>query len=82
VHLLQIVREAVLNAIKHAQASEITVSCVTAWTVRTASAFAITASGLARQANRRDIRLNIMRERAQRRRLLHSQPQNGGTLVT
>jgi two-component system nitrate/nitrite sensor histidine kinase NarQ len=29
VHLLQIVREAVLNAIKHAQASEITVSCVT-----------------------------------------------------
>lgn len=29
-HLLQIVREAVLNAIKHAQASEITVSCVTA----------------------------------------------------
>ncbi|VEA34553.1 nitrate/nitrite sensor protein NarQ [Salmonella enterica subsp. enterica] len=30
VHLLQIVREAVLNAIKHANASEIAVSCVTA----------------------------------------------------
>jgi len=29
VHLLQIVREAVLNAIKHADASEIVVSCVT-----------------------------------------------------
>jgi signal transduction histidine kinase len=54
VHLLQIVREAVLNAIKHAQASEITVSCVTARTVRTASTFAITASVLARPASRRD----------------------------
>ena len=30
VHLLQIIREAVLNAMKHANASEIAVSCVTA----------------------------------------------------
>ncbi|WP_367998893.1 ATP-binding protein, partial [Salmonella enterica] len=30
VHLLQIVREGVLNAIKHANASEIAVCCVTA----------------------------------------------------
>lgn len=29
-HLLQIIREAVLNAMKHANASEIAVSCVTA----------------------------------------------------
>ena len=85
VHLLQIVREAVLNAIKHAEASEITVSCITS------------ADGT-HTVNVRDngigigdaseppghYGLNIMRERAARLggTLHFSRPQNGGTQVS
>lgn len=53
VHLLQIVREAVLNAIKHASATEIAVSCVTAPMATIRSIFGITASVLANRTNQR-----------------------------
>jgi two-component system nitrate/nitrite sensor histidine kinase NarQ len=84
VHLLQIVREAVLNAIKHAQASEITVSCVT---VDGTHSVSIRDNGIGiGEASEPPghYGLNIMRERAQRLGgMLHfSQPQNGGTLVS
>jgi two-component system nitrate/nitrite sensor histidine kinase NarQ len=63
VHLLQIVREAVLNAIKHAQASEITVSCVTS-TDGTHSVN-IRDNGIGIEASEPpDTGLNIMREQA------------------
>ncbi|VTP73899.1 Nitrate/nitrite sensor protein narX [Leclercia adecarboxylata] len=85
VHLLQIVREAVLNAIKHAQASDIQVNCVTA-------------PDGSHRVNIRDdgigigdaseppghYGLNIMRERADRLggTLHFSQPPGGGTEVS
>lgn len=85
VHLLQIVREAVLNAIKHAQASDIQVNC-------------ITAPDGSHRVNIRDdgigigdaseppghYGLNIMRERADRLggTLHFSQPPGGGTEVS
>jgi two-component system nitrate/nitrite sensor histidine kinase NarQ len=84
VHLLQIVREAVLNAIKHAQASEITVSCVTA------GRYAQRQHSRQRHRDWRGQRAagtlrpeHYARTRATARRMLHfSQPQNGGTLVS
>lgn len=85
VHLLQIVREAVLNAIKHAQATEITVSCVMApdgfHTVY------IRDNGIGIGDASEPVGhygLNIMRERAGRLggTLTFSQPLNGGTQVS
>lgn len=85
VHLLQIVREAVLNAIKHAQASEITVSCVTAADGTHSVSIRDNGIGIGEASEPPGhYGLNIMRERAQRLGgVLHfSQPQNGGTLVS
>ncbi|MDU4275819.1 MAG: nitrate/nitrite sensor histidine kinase, partial [Enterobacter asburiae] len=85
VHLLQIVREAVLNAIKHAQASEITVSCVTAMDGTHSVSIRDNGIGIGEASEPPGhYGLNIMRERAQRLGgMLHfSQPQNGGTLVS
>ena len=85
VHLLQIVREAVLNAIKHADASEITVSCITAADGTHSVAVRDNGIGIG-EANEPPghYGLNIMRERAERLggTLRFSQPKNGGTEVT
>ena len=84
-HLLQIVREAVLNAIKHAEASEITVSCVTAADGTHSVSIRDNGIGIGEASEPPGhYGLNIMRERAQRLGgVLHfSQPQNGGTLVS
>ena len=66
VHLLQIIREAVLNAMKHANAGEIAVSCVTRAGWQSHSLYSRQA-GLA-SVNRKNPEghygLNIMRERA------------------
>lgn len=85
VHLLQIVREAVLNAIKHAEASEITVSCITA----TDGTYTVTIRdngiGIGEASEPPGhYGLNIMRERAGRLggTLSFSQPPNGGTQVS
>jgi two-component system nitrate/nitrite sensor histidine kinase NarQ len=67
VHLLQIVREAVLNAIKHAQASEITVSCVTAADGTHSVSIRDNGIGIGEASEPPGhYGLNIMRERAQR----------------
>ena len=85
VHLLQIVREAVLNAIKHADASEITVSCITAADGTHSVAVRDNGIGIG-EANEPPghYGLNIMRERSERLggTLRFSQPKNGGTEVT
>ena len=84
VHLLQIVREAVLNAIKHAQASEITVSCVTAPDGMHTVYIRDNGIGIGDASEPPGhYGLNIMRERAGRLggSLGFSQPQNGGTQV-
>ena len=85
VHLLQIVREAVLNAIKHADASEIVVSCITAADGTHSVAVRDNGIGIG-EANEPPghYGLNIMRERAERLggTLRFSQPKNGGTEVT
>jgi two-component system nitrate/nitrite sensor histidine kinase NarQ len=82
--LLQIVREAVLNAIKHAQASEITVSCVTAADGTHSVSIRDNGIGIGEASEPPGhYGLNIMRERARLGGMLHfSQPQNGGTLVS
>ena len=85
VHLLQIVREAVLNAIKHAQATEIAVSCVTAADGTHSVSIRDNGIGIGEASEPPGhYGLNIMRERAQRLggALHFSQPQNGGTLVS
>jgi hypothetical protein len=84
VHLLQIVREAVLNAIKHAQASEIAVACVT--TTGGIHTVSIRDNGIGiGDANEPPghYGLNIMRERAMRLggTLHFSCPPEGGTQV-
>lgn len=84
VHLLQIVREAVLNAIKHAQASEITVSCATA--PEGVHTVYIRDNGIGigdASEPPGHYGLNIMRERAGRLggTLHFSQPPDGGTQV-
>ena len=85
VHLLQIVREAVLNAIKHADASEIVVSCITAADGTHSVAVRDNGIGIG-EANEPPghYGLNIMRERAERLggTLRFSQPKTGGTEVT
>ena len=84
VHLLQIVREAVLNAIKHAQASEITVSCITAPDGMHTVYIRDNGIGIGDASEPPGhYGLNIMRERAGRLggSLGFSQPQNGGTQV-
>jgi two-component system nitrate/nitrite sensor histidine kinase NarQ len=64
---LQIVREAVLNAIKHAQASEITVSCVTAADGTHSVSIRDNGIGIGEASEPPGhYGLNIMRERAQR----------------
>ncbi len=85
VHLLQIVREAVLNAMKHAQASEITVSCVTSADGTHSVSIRDNGIGIGEASEPPGhYGLNIMRERAARLggTLHFSQPQNGGTLVS
>ncbi|ELE9012549.1 nitrate/nitrite two-component system sensor histidine kinase NarQ [Enterobacter cloacae] len=85
VHLLQIVREAVLNAIKHAQASEITVSCVTSADSTHSVSIRDNGIGIGEASEPPGhYGLNIMRERAERLggTLHFSRPQNGGTLVS
>ncbi|ELE9704800.1 nitrate/nitrite two-component system sensor histidine kinase NarQ [Enterobacter cloacae] len=85
VHLLQIVREAVLNAIKHAQASEITVSCVTSADGTHSVSIRDNGIGIGEASEPPGhYGLNIMRERAERLggTLHFSRPQNGGTLVS
>lgn len=85
VHLLQIVREAVLNAIKHADASEIVVSCVT--TADGTHTVTIRDNGIGigdASEPPGHYGLNIMRERAGRLggTLHFSQPPQGGTQVS
>jgi two-component system nitrate/nitrite sensor histidine kinase NarQ len=84
VHLLQIVREAVLNAIKHADATVITVSCVTAPDGEHTVYIRDNGIGIGDASEPPGhYGLNIMRERAERLggTLGFSQPQNGGTQV-
>lgn len=85
VHLLQIVREAVLNAIKHAEASEITVSCITAADGPHTVTIRDNGIGIGEASEPPGhYGLNIMRERAGRLggTLSFSQPPNGGTQVS
>lgn len=85
VHLLQIVREAVLNAIKHAEASEITVSCITSADGTHTVNIRDNGIGIGDASEPPGhYGLNIMRERAGRLggTLQFSQPQNGGTQVS
>jgi len=84
-HLLQIVREAVINAIKHAQARDITVSCVTAPDGQHTVQIRDNGKGMTSDEEPEGhYGLNIMRERAERLggTLTFSQPQGGGTRVT
>lgn len=85
VHLLQIIREAVLNAIKHADATEIAVSCVTAPDGNHTVYIRDNGVGIGEPNEPPGhYGLNIMRERAERLSgtLLFSQPSGGGTLVS
>lgn len=84
VNILQIVREAVINAIKHADASTITVSCVT----DPDGQYSVYIRDNGKGINSTDeplghYGLNIMRERASRLggTLTFSRPPGGGTLV-
>lgn len=85
VHLLQIVREAVLNAIKHSGAGEITVSCVTAADGTHSVTVRDNGVGIGEASEPPGhYGLNIMRERAERLggTLRFSQPPGGGTQVS
>ncbi|WP_313140981.1 nitrate/nitrite two-component system sensor histidine kinase NarQ [Leclercia sp.] len=85
VHLLQIVREAVLNAIKHAQASDITVCCITAPDGKHTVTISDNGIGIGDASEPPGhYGLNIMRERADRLggTLSFSQPPEGGTQVS
>lgn len=85
VHLLQIIREAVVNAIKHANASEIAVSCETAPDGNHTVFIRDNGIGIGDPTEPEGhYGLNIMRERAERLggTLSFSQPSGGGTLVS
>ncbi len=84
VHLLQIIREAVLNAMKHANASEIAVSCVTAPDGNHTVYIRDNGIGIGEPKEPEGhYGLNIMRERAERLGDADfSQPSGGGTLVS
>ncbi|WP_313396798.1 nitrate/nitrite two-component system sensor histidine kinase NarQ [Atlantibacter hermannii] len=84
VHLLQIVREAVLNAIKHANASEISISCLTSPDGSHAVYIRDNGAGIASlDEPAGHYGLNIMHERAERLGgvLTISRPVNGGTMI-
>ncbi len=85
VHLLQIIREAVLNAIKHADAQEISITCTTSSTGEHTAAILDNGKGIA-SLNEPEghYGLNIMHERAARLggQLTISRPAQGGTLIT
>lgn len=84
-NVLQIVREAVINAIKHAQASEITVSCETLANGLHSVAVSDNGCGIpGTQEPAGHYGLEIMRERAGRLEgtLEIAAPAGGGTLIT
>ena len=85
VHLLQIIREAVLNAIKHADAQEISITCMTSSTGEHTAAILDNGKGIASLSEPEGhYGLNIMHERAAQLggRLTISRPAQGGTLIT
>ncbi|HKM98842.1 MAG TPA: nitrate/nitrite two-component system sensor histidine kinase NarQ [Buttiauxella sp.] len=85
VHLLQIIREGVLNAIKHAQANKISVSCSTSLSGVHNVSILDDGSGIASLTEPEGhYGLNIMHERAARLggELAISRPPQGGTLIT
>lgn len=85
VHLLQIIREAVLNAIKHANAQEIVVTCSTSLSGDHTATILDNGAGIA-SLNEPEghYGLNIMHERAAQLggSLVISRPSEGGTLIT
>ena len=83
VNVLQIVREAVINAIKHADASAITVSCVTDPDGLYSVYIRDNGKGMNNTQPEGHYGLSIMRERAGRLggSLTFSRPPGGGTLV-
>ncbi|MCT4701432.1 nitrate/nitrite two-component system sensor histidine kinase NarQ [Enterobacteriaceae bacterium H20N1] len=84
VHLLQIIREAVLNAIKHAGAQEISITCTTSSTGEHTAAILDNGKGIASLSEPEGhYGLNIMHERAAQLggRLTISRPAEGGTLI-
>ncbi|MCA1922554.1 nitrate/nitrite two-component system sensor histidine kinase NarQ [Buttiauxella noackiae] len=85
VHLLQIIREGVLNAIKHAQAQKISVSCKTSSKGIHTVSILDDGTGIASLTEPEGhYGLNIMHERAARLggELAISRPAEGGTLIT
>lgn len=85
VHLLQIVREAVLNAIKHAGAHKISVTCSTSATGEHTAMILDDGKGIASLTEPEGhYGLNIMHERAAQLggTLTISRPSEGGTLIT
>jgi two-component system nitrate/nitrite sensor histidine kinase NarQ len=84
VHLLQIIREAVLNAIKHAHATKISVSCSTSRSGIHTVNILDDGTGIASLTEPEGhYGLNIMQERATRLggELAISRPPQGGTLI-
>ncbi|MGK9171964.1 nitrate/nitrite two-component system sensor histidine kinase NarQ [Yokenella regensburgei] len=83
VNVLQIVREAVINAIKHAEATAITVSCVTDPEGLYSIYIRDNGRGMSNTQPEGHYGLSIMRERAARLggTLTFLQPPGGGTLV-
>ena len=85
VHLLQIIREAVLNAIKHAGAQDISITCATSPEGEHRASILDNGSGIASlKEPEGHYGLNIMHERAARLggTLTISRPAEGGTLIS
>ena len=85
VHLLQIIREAVINAIKHADAQDISVSCVSSPDGSHAVYIRDNGCGIeSLEEPEGHYGLTIMQERAERLggRITLTRPVNGGTLVS